>query len=72
MLNVKKPVCSQPDYIDRRQDRSDYHQNTMENARTLDPTECKLGIRHLKGTDKAQQFPSDYSNSFTFFDDIQK
>ena len=44
----EKFVCAQSDYKYCRHDRTDYHQNTMERPRTLDPTECKQIIRHLK------------------------
>ena len=44
----------------------------MESPRTLDLTESKHTIRHLNGTDNPQLKAFDYSNSFTFFDDIQK
>ena len=39
---------NESDYEYRRHDRTDCHQNTMERPRTLDPTECKHAIRHLK------------------------
>ena len=55
-----------------RHDRTDYHQNTMERPRTLYPTECKHAIRHLNGTNNPQLDAFKYSNSFTFFNDIQK
>ena len=44
----------------------------MERSRTLDPAECKHAICHLNGTDNPQLIAFEYSNSFTFFDDIQK
>ena len=44
----------------------------MERPRTLDPTECKHAIRHLNGTHNPQLDVFNYSNSFTFFNDIQK
>ena len=44
----------------------------MECPRTLDPTECKQAIRHLNGTNNPQLDALNYSNSFTFFNDIQK
>ena len=44
----------------------------MERPRTLDPTECKHAIRHLNGTHNPQLDAFNYSNSFTFFNDIQK
>ena len=68
----EKIVCGQSDYKYRRHDRTDYHQNTMERPRTLDPTECKHATRHLNGTINHQLDAFNYSNSFTFFDDIQK
>ena len=68
----EKFVCAQSDYKYRRHDRTDYHQNTMERPRTLDPTECKHAIRHLNGTHNPQLDAFNYSNSFTFFNDIQK
>ena len=68
----EKFVCAQSDYKYRRHDRTDYHQNTMERPRTLDPTECKHAIRHLNGTNNPQLDAFNYSNSFTFFNDIQK
>ena len=68
----EKFVCAQSDYKYRRHDRTDYHQNTMERPRTLDPTECKHAIRHLNGTNNPQLNAFNYSNSFTFFNDIQK
>ena len=37
-----------------------------------DPTECKHAIRHLNGTNNPQLNAFNYSNSFTFFNDIQK
>ena len=70
-LNVKN-VCAQSDYKYRRYDRTDYHQNTMERPSTLDPTECKHAIRHLNGTNDPQLDAFNYTNSFTFFNDIQK
>ena len=65
-------VCAQSDYRYRHHDRTEYHQNTMERPRTLDPTESKHFIRHLNGTDNPRINAFDYSNSFTFFDNIQK
>ena len=44
----------------------------MERPRTLDPTECKHAIPHLNGTNNPKLYAFIYSNSFTFFDDIQK
>ena len=44
----------------------------MERSRILDPTENKHAIRHSNGTDNPQFNAFDCSNSFTFFDDIQK
>ena len=44
----------------------------MERPRTLDPTECKHAIRHLNGNNNPQLDAINYSNSFTFFNDIQK
>ena len=35
----EKCVSAQSDYKYRRHDRTDYHQNTIERTRTLDPTE---------------------------------
>ena len=67
----EKYVCGQSDYKYRRHDRTDYHQNTMERPRTLDPTECKHAIRHPTGTDNIQPNAFPYDNSVTFFDDIQ-
>ena len=43
----EKFVCAQSDYKYRCHDRTDYHQNTIERPRTLDPTECKQAIRHM-------------------------
>ena len=54
MLNVKKFMCVQFDFKDRRQDRTEYQQNTMECPCTSDPTEYKYAFRHLKGTDNFQ------------------
>ena len=64
--------CAQSGYKYHRHDRTDYHQNTMERPRSLDPTECKYAIRHQKGTDNPQSNAFEYSNSFNSFDDIQK
>ena len=61
----EKLVCAHPAYKYCRHDRTDYHQNTMQNPRTLDPTKCKHAIRHLNGTDNPQPNASDYGNSFT-------
>ena len=72
MKKVEKFVCAQSDYKYRRHDRTEYHQNTMERPRNLDPTECKHAIRHLNGTNNPQLDAFNYSNSFTFFDDIRK
>ena len=44
----------------------------MERSLPLDPTECKLAIRHLNGTANAQLNFYNYNNSFTFFDDMKK
>ena len=44
----------------------------MERPRTVDPTECKHDIGHLNGTDNPQLKAFNNSNTFTFFDDIQK
>ena len=43
----------------------------MERPRTLDPKECKHVISHLNGTDYRQLNAFEFSNSFTFFVDIQ-
>ena len=71
-VKLKKFVCAQSDYKYCRHDRTDYHQNTMERPLTLDPTECKHDIRHLNGTNNPHLDAFNYSNSFTFFIDIQK
>ena len=65
-------VCAQSDYKYRRHNHADYQINTMERPLTFDPTECKLAIRHLHGTDNTQ--PNSYNNnrSFTFSHDIKK
>ena len=65
-------MCDQSEYKNRRHDGTDYHQNTMERPRTLDPTECKHAIRHLNGTNNPQLDAFYYNNSFPFFKDIQK
>ena len=44
----------------------------MERLRTFDPTECKHAIRHLNITKIPQLDVFNSSNSFTFFNDIQK
>ena len=44
----------------------------MERPCTLDPTECKLAIRYFIENDNPQLNAFNYSNSFTFFEDIQK
>ena len=38
----------------------------------FDPTECEHAICHLIGNDFPQHNASDYSNSFTFFIDVQE
>ena len=43
----------------------------MERPLALDPTECKLAIRHLNGTNNRQLNSYHYNNSFTFVDDIK-
>ena len=68
----EKFVCAESDCKYRRHDRTDYHQNTMERPRTLDPTECKYAIRHLSETNNPQLDAFNYTNSFTFFNDFQK
>ena len=65
-------VCAQSDYKYCRHDRTDYHQNNMERLRTLDSRECIHVVRLLTGTDNPQLNAFDYSNSFSFFDGIQK
>ena len=45
---------------------------TMVRPGTSDPTESKHAIRHINETDNPQPNAFDYSNSFIFFDDIQK
>ena len=55
-----------------RHDRTDYHQNTKKRPRTLDPTECKHAICHLNGTNNPELDAFNYSDSFTFINDIQK
>ena len=67
-----KFVCAQPDYIYRRHDRTDYHQNATERFLFLDPTEYKPAFRHLNGTDNPQLDAFDSGSSFTFLADIQK
>ena len=71
MLNVKF-FSSQPEDQYRRHDCIDYHQNTMEQPRTLDPKECRQALLHLNGTDNSQPNALIHSNSFIFFDNIQK
>ena len=44
----EKIVFAQSDYKNCPHGRTDYHQNPMERPRTLDPTEWKHAIRHLK------------------------
>ena len=44
----------------------------MERPRSLYPAECKHAIRHTNGTDNPQLKAFDYTNSFTYLDDIQK
>ena len=43
----------------------------MERPRTLDNTECKRAIPHLNGTNNPQLDAFSYTNSFTFFNDVQ-
>ena len=38
----------------------------MERPLPLDPTECKLAIRYLNGTDKTQLSSYNYNNSSTY------
>ena len=71
-LKGKNFICAQSDYKYRVHDRTDYHRNTMDRPRTLDPTECKHAIRPYNGTDNPQLSALDFSNSFTFLVDIQK
>ena len=59
-LNIKRHV------------HADYHINTMQRPLPLDPTDCKLAIRHLNGTNNTHRNSSNFNNSFTFFDDIKK
>ena len=59
-------VSAQSDYKYRRHDHADYSINTMERPLPLDPTDCKLAIRHLNGTDNRQLSSYNYNNSFTF------
>ena len=66
-----KFVCAQSHYKFCLHDCTDYHQITMERPRFLNPTECKHAIRHLNGSDDPELNAFDYSNSFTFFNDIQ-
>ena len=68
----EKFVSAQSDYKYRRHDGTENHQNTMDCPRTLDPTECKHAIRHLKGTNNPQLDAFNYTNSLTFFNDIEK
>ena len=68
----EKFVCAQSDYKYRRHGRTDYHQNTTDRPGTLDPTESQHAIRHLNGTNNHQLDAFNYTNSFTFFNDIQK
>ena len=72
--NVKPEifVCAQSDYKNRRHDRNDYNQSTMEHPRTFDPTECKHAIRHHIGSDNPQPQAFYSSSSSTIIDDIQK
>ena len=58
-----------------RHDCTDYHQNTIECPRILNPRDFKHFIQQLNGNDYPQLNASDYSNSVTFLtfsDDIQK
>ena len=71
-VKPKKIVCAQSYYKYRRHDRAEYQQITMELPRTLDPTEYKYANCHHNGPDIPQLNAFAYSNSFTFFDDIQK
>ena len=43
----------------------------MERPRNLDNTECKRAIPHLNGTNNLQLDAFSYTNSFTFFNDVQ-
>ena len=65
-------IFAQSDFKYHRHDGTGYHQNTMERPRISDPTECNHAICHLNGTDNPQLDGFDYSNSFTFFEIIQK
>ena len=44
----------------------------MQDPRTLNTTENLQAIRHTYGTNNPRLNAFDYSNSITFFDDIQK
>ena len=68
----EKFVCAQSDYNYPRHDRTNYHQSTVKRPGTSDPTEGKLAFDYLNGTDNPQLNAFDYSNSFTFFHDVQK
>ena len=50
----EKVVCDQSDYKNRRNDRTDYHENTMGRPRTSGPTEGRHAIGNLNGTDNTQ------------------
>ena len=71
-IKKERYVCSQTNIKYRRQDRTDYHMNTMERPFTLDPTECKLAIRNLNGTQNKQLNTFTHNTSFTYFNDYHK
>ena len=71
-IKKERFMCSQTNVKYRRQDRTDYHLNTIERPFTIDPTECKNAIRLLNGTDSPQLNAYNNNDSFTYFKDIKK
>ena len=66
---TEKFWCSQAFSSNRRYDRLQWEQNTLELPKILDPIECKNMIRYLNATDSKELNNYNIESSFLFFDD---
>ena len=69
MQKKERKICFQGSGQYRRVDRNVWNHNTMPLPVTLDPLECKNGIRHLDGTNNKILNNLQYNEIFTLLED---
>ena len=68
-IKTEKVWCSQTFTSNRRHNRLDWGQNTLELPKKIDPVECKNIIPYLNATNSKELNNYNMQSSFSFFDD---